>query len=74
MTAYTKMPVDTPFKPGDIFLERGFAITTVEGGKANHEDIGNLLLRPVEIEATDPAQVQEISSQLKTLAKEVEKL
>ncbi len=77
MKVYIQMPTDTPFKTGDIFLERGFKIVTASDGKAVHEDIQNVFLRPAEndlVEGTDQAKVLEISARMKALAKEVESL
>lgn len=78
MKVYVQMPIDTPFKPGDIFLERGFTIVAADGsGKATHDDINHILLRPASndlIDGTDTAKVLELSARLKNLAKEVEAL
>jgi uncharacterized protein YaaQ len=77
MKVFVQMPNDMSFKTGDIFLERGFRIVTAEGGKAVHEDITGVFLRPAStdlIEGTDQAKVMELSSRLKNLAKEVESL
>ena len=78
MKVFVQMPNDTPFKPGDIFLERGFQIRAADdGGKAVHEDIGPMFLRPASTdlaEGTDTAKVLELSARLKALAKEVEAL
>lgn len=77
MKVFVQMPVDTPFKSGDIFLERGFKIVAAEDGKAVHEELQNVFLRPADndlIEGTDQAKVLELSSRLKALAKEVANL
>jgi hypothetical protein len=78
MKVYVQMPTDTPFKPGDIFLERGFTIVSADdSGKATHDDITSVLLRPASndlVEGTDTAKVIELASRLKNLAKEVEAL
>lgn len=77
MKVYIQMPSDTPFKTGDIFLERGFRIVTTADGKAVHEDIKDVFLRPADndlVEGTDQAKVLELSSRLKAIAKEVETL
>lgn len=77
MKVYIQMPSDTPFKTGDIFLERGFRIVTAADGKAVHEDIQNVFLRPGDndlVDGTDQAKVLELSSRLKAIAKEVETL
>lgn len=77
MKVFVQMPQDTPFKTGDIFLERGFRIVTAADGKAVHEDIQNVFLRPADndlIEGTDQAKVLDVASRLKSLAKEIESL
>jgi hypothetical protein len=77
MKVYVQMPMDTPFKPGDIVLERGFEIKAAEGEKAVHEDISGVFLRPASTRlaaGSDPAKALEISSRLQSLAKEIEAL
>lgn len=77
MKVFVQMPTDTPFKAGDVFLERGFRIVAAEGGKAVHEDISNVLLRPADndvIEDKDQAKIMGLASRLKAMAKEVEAL
>lgn len=78
MKVYVQMPTDTPFKPGDIFLERGFTIVSADdSGKATHDDITGVLLRPASNDlahGTDTAKVVELAARLKNLAKEVEAL
>ncbi|MGV0949321.1 MAG: hypothetical protein ACOYB3_01520 [Azonexus sp.] len=77
MKVFVQMPTDTPFKTGDIYLERGYRIVVADDGKAVHEDIGDVFLRPAStdlIEGTDQAKVLELSARLKNLAKEVESL
>lgn len=77
MKVFVQMPADTPFKTGDIFLERGFRIVTSDGQKAVHEDIQGVMLRPADndvIEDTDQAKLLGLASRLKGLAKEIESL
>ena len=77
MKVYIQMPNDTPFKTDDIFLERGFRIVTAEDGKAVHEDIKDIFLRPAGnrlVDGTNQAKVLELSERMKALAKEVEAL
>jgi hypothetical protein len=78
MKVFVEVPKTTPFKTGDIFLERGFRIVTAdEAGKAAHEDIEGVMLRPASTqlaEGSDPLKVLELSHRLQALAREIEAL
>ena len=78
MKVYVEVPTPTPFKAGDIFLERGFKIIAANAeGKATHADIADVMLRPASTqlaEGSDPLKVLELSQRLQALAKEIEAL
>ena len=78
MKVYIQMPTDTPFKSGDIFLERGFRITVADSdGKAVHEDIKDVFFRPADndvADGTDQAKIVQLSDKLRSIAKEVASL
>lgn len=79
MKVFVQMPIDTPFKPGDIVLERGFKIDNVDGENATHTDIDKLFLRPVNADDTTAAdcdilRVKEIAANLRRLAGDLERL
>lgn len=74
MKVYVQMPITTPFKPGDIVLERGYEIRTTDGDKAAHQDVERLFFRPAATElaeGTDQAKLQAIYARLKAIAEEV---
>jgi len=53
---FVQMPIDTPFKVGDIFLERGYCIKEIGAdGKPVHEDITSIYLRPQDVATEEEA-------------------
>lgn len=78
MNVYIQMPMDTPFRRGDIVLERGYVITNADdAGKAVHTALEPLFLRPAlvaEAEDTPVAKAVDLSERLARLAKEVGEL
>lgn len=71
MKVFVEMPIDTPFKPGDIVLERGFRITNADSVAAANEDAGKVFFRPLDLE---PGKLLDIAARLQTVAKEIENL
>lgn len=77
MRVYVEMPIGTPFKAGDVVLERGYEIKTTDGPNAAHEDVKMRFFRPAStdlIEGTATEKTLLLAARLKSLAEEIENL